>query len=422
MQKKSPDLYGATKHERGSALVLAMLVMLIMSIVITGMATDSDLDLKISRNLELKNQAFNNAESGIAVAAEVVRQAEMLVWLGENNDVDEIEMGFSDDYSLKTNSYPDLNNEYCEDDPDPPDIEVFFEDDDEPIAEVWVKELGDNSDESKFKLRSIGYDFEENDAESTILVLFLPLKPFDDAGKVGCEEVEFTGQAYSADTDVLSGGEIINDVNVTGDVKEYNEIVCDPLGSENMLKSSVPDSIFSEGDIRNEDKILVSDDFYDDFYMVEDFVNSTLTVEENLGDVTLYVEGDLEIDDLIIKEDTQLTIFVEGNIDISGNSEVNRYMDTEEEKPGRPKNLIIYSDNSSEDGVTIGGNAKFRGALYAPLTDIKYHGTPDITGAVRGRTVIDNGNVNFEYDPFFEDWVEDFPGGYYLTNWNSLQE
>jgi len=61
------------KGQSGSALIMALLVLLVMSIVVMGMATDSDLDLKISRNLQQKNEAFNNAETGIDVAIEMLR-------------------------------------------------------------------------------------------------------------------------------------------------------------------------------------------------------------------------------------------------------------------------------------------------------------------------------------------------------------
>ncbi|WP_291319318.1 PilX N-terminal domain-containing pilus assembly protein [Desulfonatronospira sp.] len=59
--------------QNGSALILALLVLLVMTVVVMGMATDSELDLKVSRNLQLKEQAFNNAETGIDVAVSALR-------------------------------------------------------------------------------------------------------------------------------------------------------------------------------------------------------------------------------------------------------------------------------------------------------------------------------------------------------------
>lgn len=413
----------ARDAQRGSALVLAMLVMLVMSIVITGMATDSDLDLQISRNLELKNDAFNNAETGVALAAEVVRQSAMLDWRGEINGVNEIDSNLSDKYQLKTNSYPDLDNIYSEDNPDPPDIEVYFKDNngDKLISEVWVKEFDENSDESKFKLRSIGYDFEEKDAESTILVLFLPFKPFS-AGMVGCDEVDFDGDAW-AESDVMSGGPVNNPDNVHEDfnVNEYQDIKCDPLEVKNMFDDIDDNYDWNVKTDQVDDNIEIYTDFSEKNYKVEgDIVlnggsNLIIGQEDNDEEITMYVAGDLTIggnSGIEIKENTQVKLYVEGEIDIQGNGIAN------EEK--NAQNLIIYS-SSNEDEVSLKGTSDFYGAIYAPLTDVILGGTPEFNGAVRGKTVENKGTSNFYYDNVFDDWIENYPGSYYLTNWHNLQ-
>jgi len=78
------DTYGAAQN--GSALILALLVLLVMSIVVMGMAADTDMDLKISHNLQLKNEAFNNAETGLALATEMLRESTVVNHINENND------------------------------------------------------------------------------------------------------------------------------------------------------------------------------------------------------------------------------------------------------------------------------------------------------------------------------------------------
>jgi len=65
------------KKEQGAALIMALLLMLVASIIVAGLAIDSDLDLRIARNLQLKNQALNNAETGIALASKILRRAVM---------------------------------------------------------------------------------------------------------------------------------------------------------------------------------------------------------------------------------------------------------------------------------------------------------------------------------------------------------
>lgn len=58
--------------QQGAALVMALLSMLVVSIIVIGYSTDVDMDIMISRNLQLKNQAFNWAETGTDIAQELV--------------------------------------------------------------------------------------------------------------------------------------------------------------------------------------------------------------------------------------------------------------------------------------------------------------------------------------------------------------
>lgn len=62
----------ARRGEQGMALVMALLILLVMSILIMGYSSDVETDIYISRNLQLKHQAFNWAETGLDVAQEIV--------------------------------------------------------------------------------------------------------------------------------------------------------------------------------------------------------------------------------------------------------------------------------------------------------------------------------------------------------------
>lgn len=400
-----------SRNQQGSALVLALLVMLVMSIVIMGMATDSDLDLKISRNLELKNQAFDNAETGIVLAAEVVRESGMLNWPDSNGDDSTSSVDLSDNYRLEINS--DLENIYN----DGGEIEVYFEGEDNNevlIAAVSVTLL----DGGGFSLNSDGYDFEKNNSESNIAALFLPYKPFS-AGMKGCDEVSFDGNA-EAESDVVSGGPVYNDDNVIGEVYENQNVICDPLGVEEMVTKSDPDPEF-EGDnytIKDETNLTELDFTYEfeDTYKFNDLkVKDTFVIDEDMEELAFFVDGDLTIDgEMIIEEGTQLVIYVEGVVDVTGNGIV--------KSDGGSNDLIVYSNNSSDDvGVKIGGTPEFNGAVYAPFANVELHGTPEFSGAVRGKTVKNEGTSNFYYDNVFDDWIESYPGGYFLTNWHSIR-
>ena len=67
LHTSSPDT-----TQKGAALVMALVMALVLSVVAIGISTDSDLDIRISHNLQLKNRAFNWAETGVDLAEELV--------------------------------------------------------------------------------------------------------------------------------------------------------------------------------------------------------------------------------------------------------------------------------------------------------------------------------------------------------------
>jgi Tfp pilus assembly protein PilX len=67
---------GSTKGKQaGAALVLTMVVLAILSVLIAGLGRQVRTDLMISRNIRLKNDAFNWAEAGLHTAEEMIAYA-----------------------------------------------------------------------------------------------------------------------------------------------------------------------------------------------------------------------------------------------------------------------------------------------------------------------------------------------------------
>lgn len=60
------------RGEHGIVLVMALFVLLAMSIMIIGFSTDVEMDVYIARNLQLRNQALNWAETGVDIVEEMV--------------------------------------------------------------------------------------------------------------------------------------------------------------------------------------------------------------------------------------------------------------------------------------------------------------------------------------------------------------
>ena len=62
-------------REQGIALVLALVVLLVLSVLIAGLSSEVFMDLGISKNIRLQSDAFNWAESCIEATEEMIASA-----------------------------------------------------------------------------------------------------------------------------------------------------------------------------------------------------------------------------------------------------------------------------------------------------------------------------------------------------------
>lgn len=60
------------RAQKGAALVLTLVIMVILSVVIAGLSRDVRLDLDITRNIQQKDEAFSWAESSLSLTEEVI--------------------------------------------------------------------------------------------------------------------------------------------------------------------------------------------------------------------------------------------------------------------------------------------------------------------------------------------------------------
>lgn len=68
--KRNQDKQG--RSERGVALIMAVVVLTVLSVMVMGVTRDVDLDLGITRNIKLRHDAFNWAEAGMDIAEEMI--------------------------------------------------------------------------------------------------------------------------------------------------------------------------------------------------------------------------------------------------------------------------------------------------------------------------------------------------------------
>ncbi len=125
------------------------------------------------------------------------------------------------------------------------------------------------------------------------------------------------------------------------------------------------------------------------FDSVQLMASKKLTIN---GDVTLYVDGEIKLSamaEIEITPGAKLTLYHgSGDCDLSGHGLVN--------SSTIPANFIMHS--SSTDVVKINGSSDFHGAVYAPAASVTVNGTSETFGAFVGNTMKFLGTSDFHYD------------------------
>jgi len=139
--------------------------------------------------------------------------------------------------------------------------------------------------------------------------------------------------------------------------------------------------------VNSEDAILSSGE-YSLFKLMP---NSTVTI---LTDVILYVSGDFRMEsnsDLVIAYGASLTLYLGGSFIQRSESAINNLtMD--------PTKLLIYGTDSFNGLMEWNSNTSFYGAVYVPRAEIQYDSNADFYGSLIGKYVELFSNARFHYD------------------------
>ena len=114
--------------------------------------------------------------------------------------------------------------------------------------------------------------------------------------------------------------------------------------------------------------------------------------KKSTADSPVVFEGTFEVKPKEIQV-TQgyVALYIHGDLSLEGCSIVNQT------KPEAPIRLTIYMlDPGSQ--LDIGGTAQVWAHIYAPLSDVRDHGTSDFTGWIIGKTLQWKGNSTLHYD------------------------
>jgi hypothetical protein len=114
------------------------------------------------------------------------------------------------------------------------------------------------------------------------------------------------------------------------------------------------------------------------------------------GDVVLYITGDIEIGEsceLIIKENSSLTLYIDGDIHCRANSVINA-----EFPPEDPKTFQIHGTNDIKQTFDIKAKNDWSGTIYAPYADVILYANGDFYGSTVSNNFELKAGGNYHYD------------------------
>lgn len=122
----------------------------------------------------------------------------------------------------------------------------------------------------------------------------------------------------------------------------------------------------------------------------------TLGAVEISGDVVLYITGDIEIGEsceLIIKDNSSLTLYIDGDIHCRANSAINT-----EFSPEAPKTFQIYGTNETQQTFDIKAKNDWSGTIYSPNADVILYANGDFYGSTVSNNFELKAGGNYHYD------------------------
>ncbi len=122
----------------------------------------------------------------------------------------------------------------------------------------------------------------------------------------------------------------------------------------------------------------------------------TVGALEISGDVVLYLTGNIDLGEsceLVIKADSSLTLYIDGDIHCRAGSSVNN-----ENPPEDPKNFQVYGTSETTQYFDIKAKSTWSGVIYAPNADIDLYANADFYGSVVAESFELKAGGNYHYD------------------------
>ena len=146
-------------------------------------------------------------------------------------------------------------------------------------------------------------------------------------------------------------------------------------------------------------------------------INSSLTIHGNVTLILTALPGNNAIsltggDGLTLAANATLTIYTAANVKIAGNGVLNNNVS--------PVTFQLWGTGVSGGGqdIQIAGNGALKGIVYAPNANLKINGNGDVMGSVVANNITVVGNAAFHYDESLANWGANNPYG--IVKWREL--
>ena len=114
------------------------------------------------------------------------------------------------------------------------------------------------------------------------------------------------------------------------------------------------------------------------------------------GDVVLYITGDIELGEqceIVVAENSTLTLYVDGNIHSRANSGINT-----KNPPEKAATFQLYATGEGAQNFDIKAKSEFTGVIYAPNADVDLYANGDAYGSVVANSFEFKAGGNYYYD------------------------
>jgi len=357
------------KNERGSAMLTALGIMMMLALLGTAVVQTARTDMDIAENYQDDLKSFYSAEAGIEHAFATIRDS--INWRG----------GF-DEHDFAGGWYT---------------VTMVDSSSGDPLVDTII-------------VTSTGFN---DGAMTTVQVKFAHLSAFQWAAFAD-EYMRLCGTAYTDSFDSDSGTYAATVLLEGGNIGSNGHVdICGTADINGDASTSTPGEMdvtgsgFVNGDTTTTAPVVILDpvpqseiDFAEANSMAPagmtgafTYNAGTKTLRVNPGQTLTLASGvyyftDIRINGIVeLAPGASVQIYLVGDADIQAQAEIN--------VAGAPADFQIFSVG---DDFTIAGGAEMWTVLYAPDTEISLIGSSELYGAYLGNIANNNGGANFHYD------------------------